>query len=114
MRFTSSAEVTIPAHKLAQFKASLKRHAPSEHSGIRLGQITAYELRREGAYAVVRVLIDSDAEVDLGEFSEQWETEESNSAAINSIAYAIVRVGGDHDYSVDTQRAVEERSDDYR
>lgn len=106
MLYTSSADVTIPAHRFSQFKKALIRHAPTEHIGIELGNVTAYVLRREGANAIVRVLIDSTVDhSEIGGFAEQWETEGSRSAANESIGFAIGKVDGEWGYYVDTERA---------
>lgn len=105
MLYRSTAEVKIPAHKIAQFKKALIRHAPTEHNGLDLGHISAFELGREGANAIVRVLIDSTAHFDeVGEFADDLESGDCYSAANESIGYAIAKVGGDWDYSVETAR----------
>jgi hypothetical protein len=107
MLYRSTSEVMIPAHKLGQFKAALIRHAPIEHRVVsaELGPISVFQVGRNGAHATVRVLIDSElARADLGEFADQWETEDSRSAAEESIGFAIARVGGEWGYLVDTER----------
>lgn len=106
MRFTSTAEVKIAAHKFAIFKRALIRHAPREHRGIELGNITTYPTRREGAYVVAKVMIDSTVHVaQSGDLPEDWASEDSRSAADESIGYAIRQVGGEWGYAIDVRRA---------
>lgn len=106
MLFRSTADVTIPAHKLKQFKTAVLRRAPSEHRSVaELGNVSIFQIARAGANATVRVLIDAEPMIidpEDGDYTGYGDG--ANSSADECIMYGVIKVGGIRKYTVETSQ----------
>lgn len=100
MRYESKTEVIIPAHKISQFRASMSRHAQSEHGhrSLDFSYVTVRQVEAmAGGLVIAQVLLDCTG--------PEFAIEEAGEAAEETIVWALLKLGAESHIDV-TTRAV--------
>lgn len=86
--YTSEVRTAVSQFRFDRFKALVLKYAPTEHRGTTTKYVSVIPGDRDGASVAVKILIDVEVA------SDDWDVDELEMAAIETVAHAFHTLGG--------------------